>query len=527
MVNTEIESTLQQIINQAKLTTKHSPDVHWIFNSDFTEIYYISPAFESIWQTDKSSLIKNPANWMSSLHNDCRLSNHPALNDPCLSKTQAPQSYEYILNNERPIKETAWPIVNENNDFIAYYAISSDITDSKFLSKQSSSNQSTSELFAIVAHELKTPLNTMLGLSQLLLNTGLSAEQQREYLQTITQSARQQQALISDLIQCAVLKKQTFELENHWFTPYSLIEGLVLQFQPQALAKRIKVVRINNCAPNLHVLGDSKRLYQVLSNIIANAIKFTDKGKIEISLDHLPCADTDTTEITCKIKDSGCGILEDNLRNIFCEYFQADHAPEQEQHDYYVKKVSGIGMGLYIAKSIIEKMHGQLSVSSKPGYGSEFTCKVKLPLKKEYTISTEPPKKMLRKVKARILIVEDNKINQKVLCDYLESQGNKVWKVDSGLKALDQLQKRKFDFILIDLSLPDMNGFDVAKQYIKKNPDSPSLLVAVSAHSSPIDLERAKEAGMHHFIEKPIDFKMLDELFLQWMKEKKKTGEKV
>ena len=373
------------------------------------------------------------------------------------------------------------------------------------------SEESRNSFFSSMSHDMRTPLNAIIGLSELAKKHTGQPEQMKEYLSKINYSSKQLLGLINDILEMARLENGKIHFDNRHFNVRKCIEDCLDLFQPQADEEHKKLLR-NFEITREEVYGDSFRLTQILNNLLSNALKFTGPGgQIKVGVKELEQAEYVKYQIT--VSDTGAGMSEEFLDKIFVPY--------ERETRFGARNISGTGLGMPITKNIISQMNGEITVKSKLGEGSIFT--VTLPFK---GVSTEAKQEKARNENAeqkekeetlegkRILLAEDNEINMEIACELLNLQGAQVTQAWNGREAVEIFENSpeySFDVILMDMQMPEMDGCEAARRIRRmKRPDGKTVpIIAVTANAFAEDLAATTAAGMNAHISKPIDFKLL------------------
>lgn len=385
-----------------------------------------------------------------------------------------------------------------------------EIEDKLSLARQKAeeANNLKSEFLASVSHEIRTPLNGVLGMVNLLNETSMNVKQ-REMVGTIHSCGSDLLSILNDILDLSKIESGKMIIESTDLNLKNVIDESAKLYQSQADEKGIEVkIQTTNQLPN-KLIGDPVRIKQILNNFISNAIKFTDSGTIEISTNFATLKDN-SYNVQISVKDSGIGISPDKQEKIFGAFEQADNST--------TRMYGGTGLGLSICCKLAKLMDGQILLTSKENEGSTFT--IELPLKaNDQSISTHTDLKdsfgalMSDNYPYRILVAEDNLINQKLTTAYLKKLGYSCDIAENGQEAIDMHSKNSYDLIFMDMQMPVLDGIGAAKEILAS--DDRPLIVAMTANSFEEDKEKCAQAGMVDFISKPFEVDDLKELILR------------
>jgi len=350
-------------------------------------------------------------------------------------------------------------------------------------------NHAKSDFLAMVSHEIRTPLNGVIGMSE-LLREPVSAAQVEDYASTIHDSANQLLAMINEILDFSKIEAGHLTLETSPMAVKPLVDSVMALFEPRAQAKGLQLVRHIDPLVPAWVMMDAGRLRQILLNLIANAIKFTDHGQVTLRL--YPTVN----ELSFEVNDTGCGLSQEQQTLLFEPFQQADES--------VARRFGGTGLGLAICKRLCDAMQGHLRVVSAPGQGSTFYCD--LPLIEAPPQSSPLPSEPTRDfIGTSLLLVEDNAVNRKVATGLLSRLGCDVVCAENGQDALEMVQAQQVHLIFMDVQLPDMDGLTVTRMLREKGGWLASVpIVAMTAGGAEDDRNRCLAAGMDDYIIKPL-----------------------
>jgi len=407
-----------------------------------------------------------------------------------------------------------------SGELVAIFDDLTQVKQSQQLAEQA--NKAKSEFLANMSHEVRTPINAIVGLGDLLLQSSLD-EQQKDYLVKIRSSSQMLMGIINDILDYSKIESGKLELENLPFAPQDLMEQIDLLFAQLAKSKSIKLQMALDPKIPHKLKGDMLRLSQAISNLLSNAIKFTPSGgKVELAI---TCKhrNENLARVNFSVKDSGVGISALEQTKLFKPFSQADAST--------TRRYGGTGLGLAICQRLIQKMGGDLELKSELGKGSQFSFGLDfevvpfgkneklLPISSPWTMpyARIVPSAVTPSFKGcKILIVEDNSINQEVAMRMLEKTEATIFLAENGVKALEKVKEERPDLILMDLQMPLMDGYEASQRLRMQGFRKP--IIALSAAVMEEDRKRALDAGMDEHLAKPIESKQLYHVLAVYLK---------
>lgn len=405
---------------------------------------------------------------------------------------------------------TKVPFYDESGRVIGLVGMGRDMTDRRHVAEQlqksmeaaEAANRSKSEFLANMSHEIRTPMNGILGMTQIALETDLTAEQ-REYLALVRDSADSLLNVINDILDFSKIEAGKLEFDLIPFCLRDTLAGALRTVAIRAQEKALELMcEVADDVPD-HLVGDPGRLRQVILNLVGNSIKFTDSGEIGLAV-RLECQEANSVRLHFTVKDTGIGIAPEKQKIVFETFSQADGST--------TRRYGGTGLGLSISRQLVGIMGGHIWLESEVGKGSTFHFTAELAVGAPAAMPIERPERLLDLRGMRVLIVDDNATNRRILQELLKDWGLEHTLAENGRTALQLLEEKAFDLMLLDIQMPDMDGFEVAREIQQRWPKSAMSIVVLTSIGHRGDAVRCRELNIDAYLSKPVQTSDLREV---------------
>ncbi|WED43688.1 PAS domain-containing hybrid sensor histidine kinase/response regulator [Legionella cardiaca] len=539
---TKFQLTLDEVGDFLAKLSEHSDQVYWISSPDFKKIQYISPSYERIWGRSRAELYANPEIWIDFLHPEDVKNHHPihqmAEQIKLLGeKARYSERYRIIRPNGeiRWIIDNGFPLIDHRGICYGVTGVATDVTEEKKQTEDLQkakeaaeiANKTKSEFIANMSHDIRTPLSGIVGISK-LLEVEAHTDTEREYARWINQSGEQLLELLNNVLELISLENlKELEIHQEWFNLRQEISTICKLELPAIKIKNLDFkVEIDELIPEL-IQSDRTKIHQILLNLLGNAIKFTEKGHIILSVKQIS-SDKNNLELEFIIKDTGIGIADEQQILVFDRFFRI--APS------YKGVYKGYGLGLHIVQKYVALLGGEIRLKSMIGKGSTFSFKLSVKAKSEAlpkahpninelvsedmsqhedthsvpeqpSIHTDEPLHQGKQL-PHLLLIEDNTIALRLLESVTKQVGCQFTSTMDAEEAFDLVKKTDFDLIITDIGLPGMSGIELTiyiRHWEQALDKKPIPIVGLTAHSLGSSVDECLEAGMNKVFAKPIN----------------------
>ena len=472
---------------------------------------YVNESLQLIIGANLTTILDG--SWTKQIHSD----DHDKVRQKwkTIEKEKKSFSMEYRFKRQNGdsvhVLEQAQPLFNHLGEYRGYLGTIIDISEQKrsqqLLQQKHVAENSLkfrSDFLASMSHEIRTPLNGIMGLSEILLDTKLSADQSSK-VQNILGASKDLRSIVNDVLNLSELEAGKVTLQKETFKVSELIETIAERFEPEAKAKKL-TLSFNTPTDEIQLDTDRRRLTQVLSNLVRNAIKFTNQGSVVVSVQ----VEKDS-KLLFQVTDTGPGIPKNDLAKLFQDFSQLQHTTAQN--------LEGTGLGLSISKKLMFLLGGEIGVKSAVNKGSTFWLRLSvmegmIPIEKSETIVKKDPKRSVEGTS--VLLVEDNLINQQAFKIMLQKMGCKVDVLSNGKQAVENFGENKYDIVFMDIQMPEMDGLEATSE-IKKRFENVPPIIGLSGNILQRDEEGNLKSDMNDLLLKPVVSHDIERMIKKWV----------
>ena len=472
---------------------------------------YVNESLQMIIGADLTTILSGT--WTDQIHPDDRENVKDKWKNIEKEKLSFSMEYRFTRRGEDSVYvlEQAQPLFNHLGEYRGYVGTITDVSVQKqtqhLLQEKlivENSLKFRSDFLASMSHEIRTPVNGIMGLSEILLDSELDTEQESK-VQNILDASKDLRSIVNDVLNLSELEAGKVIMKKERFQVSDLIETIAERYEPEATAKNL-ALSFQTLSSELEVNTDRRRLTQVLSNLVRNAIKFTNKGGVSVSVK------STNNRLRFEVKDTGPGIPESDKEKLFQDFSQLNHTTAQN--------LEGTGLGLSISKKLVQLLGGEIGVESTFGLGSTFWFEIAIAEKELKATKTSSissaPKERSSVEGIKVLLVEDNLINQQAFKIMLQKMGCKVDVLSNGKQAVDNFDKSTYDIVFMDIQMPEMDGLQATSEIKKRFQDVPPV-VGLSGNILQRDENGELTSEMDDLLLKPVVSQDIERMIKKWV----------
>lgn len=507
----ESERRLAESEERFNLAMEGSRDGLWDWNLEKSEVYY-SPAWKNMLGYEDFELPNAFATWETLTNPDDLQQAKSKLEKVLADTSQDSFVAEFRMKSKsgKPVHVLSRALVMRDNTGKPVRIVGTHINQTEqremeervrqasiTANAERESNSAKSRFLATISHEIRTPLNGVIGYAR-LLHEDLPEGQPKQHAENLLETAENLTVILNDILDFSKIEAGQLQIEKAPFHLDQLFNSAQV-FQLTCVAKGISFRTHNLCTDGPVVLGDLARLRQVVQNLVSNAIKFTQKGQIDLTISSKSIS-AGRLMLTISVSDTGPGISKEQQSKLFKPFSQVNSVRDQ--------RLGGTGLGLSIVKSLINGMGGEVSVDSELGVGSTFRCEI--PMEEVIAAPDKTKSALVAAHSMRVLLADDSALNLKLIKTFLERAGHEVTTARDGQNALDQALSNEFDFVLLDVNMPMLNGYEVVQQIrTTPGPNQYCEVAAITGFAYEEDIAKARQAGFNYHFAKPLQFDSL------------------
>ena len=514
------EEDLRHSEERFRQLAEHIDEVFWMTSADGREIIYVNPAYEEIWGTSRQSLYENATDWADAIHPEDRDRAEGAFFERA-STGVFDEEYRIVRPDGtiRWIWDRGFPVKDEAGNIYRIAGIAEDITDRVQVMERlreardgaESASKAKSDFLAMMSHEIRNPMTTIIGMTELALSSDLTPKQ-ADYLGAVADSSYSLLELLNEILDLSRIESGKLELDPQPFSLHQNLEIAIAGLKERACSKGLSFsCTISDDVPD-GLVGDAGRLRQVVLNLADNAIKFTEQGEVTIEVE-LKSQDEEAIVLNFIVTDTGIGINPNFQKQIFESFTQVETFLDRAR--------GGAGLGLAIASRLVRLMGGTIHLDSTPGSGSVFSFETRL---RRFTGSSNEINEQLAATPSAwsgdlsdhslslaakplsILLAEDDEMNQLLVSELIQKVGHRVDAVDNGIDVLQRVEEKSYDLLLMDLQMPGLDGIEATRRIRESERGTTRHvpIIALTAHAMESDRRRCIRAGMDAYLSKPI-----------------------